>query len=389
MDLTEFAVGDGVDTSAVPKLQVAGIAATANVKNFYKTPDNLYSLKEEMPAESLDFVFNDGLINSTKFYKVLLKEWFYLVKVGGYLIIRFIPNKLLDSEKLRQEVGLLFKDGAKIAFFESDKFGKTQTCIVQKKASIRIENDSIDKWTFGIVTNGKRMEQVEKLIESIRKQKVPYYEIIVCGTYFDRKEPDFRYIPFSEHDDKGWITRKKNIICENAKYENLMILHDRFVLGSEWFEGMKRYGNYFDALSCVQLTEEGWRAGDWITSCCSGLPGVVALLDYRDWDKWGYLDGGLAIIKKSVWRHVKWDESLFWNQSEDVTMGHSLTAKGFLLRFNLHSSCKVPQWRHGKLPQIDFSSKTLGTFRGPLKRRLSCYFVRFKENIRELKGKLF
>ncbi|MBI2664957.1 glycosyltransferase family 2 protein [Candidatus Woesearchaeota archaeon] len=366
MDFQSFLNGSGVDASE---------KSAVNAPHFYRVPGNYYSLKEFAPAESLDFVFSENLINATKYYKILLKEWFLALKVGSYLVIRFSSNSILSAEKLRKEVKLLFRGNAEI--IQSD----SATFIVKKTNSVLIPNDSIDKWTFGIITNGKRNGDMENLIASVRKQNIPNYEIIVCGTYFERNEPFFRYIPFSEQDDRGWITKKKNIICEAAKYENIMVLHDRLSLNDGWFEGMQRYGNNFEVLSCVQHAAGNVRAADWVTSCCSQLPGIIALLDYRDWDSWIYPNGGLIMLKKSVWKNVKWNESLFWNQCEDVELGHRFTARGYVFRFNPYASCFTEHWRHGAIPAVSFNQKKFGGLQATLKERLACAWVRLKDRL--------
>ena len=87
--------------------------------------------------------------------------------------------------------------------------GEESYLVLSKERQALAPQDSIDSWTFGIITDGKRNEQVDTVIESIHAQNIPHYEIIVCGTYYDRQESHFSYIHFNEHDDKGWITRKK------------------------------------------------------------------------------------------------------------------------------------------------------------------------------------
>ena len=176
--------------------------------------------------------------------------------------------------------------------------------ICKKLETTKKEGDDINKWTFGIITKGDRNEWMEEMITAIRAQKIPEYEIIVCGTYFDRKEQDFKYIPFVDRDDKGWITKKKNLIAKEAKYENLCILHDRIVLDKGWFNGVKKYGNAFDLLCNKQtLRGEGIRAGDWLTYGYGTLdsPYGISELRYDDWDKYVYMGGQLSILKKSIW----------------------------------------------------------------------------------------
>ena len=75
MDITKYLLGKGVDVSRQPILK--------NCKHFFIEPNNLYFHKKIAPFESLDFVYSKNLINETKFFRILIKEWFYLCRVGG------------------------------------------------------------------------------------------------------------------------------------------------------------------------------------------------------------------------------------------------------------------------------------------------------------------
>jgi len=369
--INKYLNGKGVDVSLKKVLK------EKNIDHFYQEPSGLYSLKDKYKIESLNFIYSKDLINATKYYRILLKDWFNFIKVGGYLIIDFKENSLLDITKLRIEIITLFKEKAVIV----DRIGNN-ILIVQKKKTIKIPKDNINKWTIGIITNGKRNDVVEKFITSVRKQKIPEYEIIVCGTYFNREEKDFRYIPFSQHDDLGWITKKKNIICENAKYENIMILHDRFVLDNNWFKGMKKYGNQFEILSCPQITLDGIRAGDWMA-----MPGALYplrayyrlyLLDYNDWDENVFVVAGPIIFKKSVWKEIKWDETQFWSLKaiEDAIFAYEASLKGFVTRFNPHSKLLSLFWRNAVYPHIRKDKLKLGKPYGSEVRRSFWFLMR-------------
>jgi tRNA A37 methylthiotransferase MiaB len=74
-------------------------------------------------------------------------------------------------------------------------------------------------FTFGIITTGKD-EYIQKIVDSIHSQKIPHYEIIVVGKC-NIKDPYLYNVPFDEKCRKAWITKKKNIICKMAKYENI------------------------------------------------------------------------------------------------------------------------------------------------------------------------
>jgi len=350
--LEKYMRGEGVDLSKNRVLQ--------KTEHIYLEPNNFYSLRNYFKPESLDFLFFYG-INETKFYRILIKEMLIYCKLGGRIIIQIKNNKILNFDGLIKEVRLCIGDKGKIVCRKK----KSKVIIIKKITPLLKQNDSINKWSFGIITNGKKNEWVEKQIKAIKSQKISHYEIIVCGTYFNRKEKNFRYIPFNEKDDLGWITKKKNLICEVAKYENLCIMHDRIILDENWHKGMKKYGNYFEVLSCNIHNNLGERCGDWITyGNWFGKFPIIGLLGYKDNDKYGYLDGALYILKKSSWEKEKWDEKLFWNQSEDAKLSHEWYKKGIIVRFNPFSSCISLSWRHGKLPRYSLNKKKLGKYLG-------------------------
>ena len=43
--------------------------------------------------ESKTVVYSKGVVNLTDFFPILLKEWFFILKSGGYLVIDYLPNK--------------------------------------------------------------------------------------------------------------------------------------------------------------------------------------------------------------------------------------------------------------------------------------------------------
>src|SRR3989344_937846 len=213
---------------------------------------NLYRFSNRQDPESLDSLHVSGTL-PTNYIAIALKEWFFSVKKDGLLIITY-SSKNTSVDWIEKQFWWLFHGSYRI--IDHTVGGEWNRLTVQKTTPLNRKGDSITKWTFGIVTNGDRNEWVERMIVSIRKQKIPSYEIIICGNYYDRKEKDVVYIPFNERADRGWITRKKNLICEHARFENICVLHDRIVLDSNWLSGMKRYGNTFELLGCVQIDAE-------------------------------------------------------------------------------------------------------------------------------------
>lgn len=185
-----------------------------------------------------------------------------------------------------------------------------------------------DEWSFIIITQGKRNHILKQLVESIDKQNIPFYEIIVVGGEnqpYEGWSKKLKYIPFMEMDAKGWITRKKNVGVENSKYKNLCVLHDDLYLNDDWFETFKKWGNNFEV---ANLTISNRRSLSWFCEC----QGKNMLLEEGDWH-WDYYIGGHCILlKRFVWEKVKWDEKLFWGRREDVYYTWALRDVGFLPR---------------------------------------------------------
>jgi hypothetical protein len=217
----------------------------------------------------------------------------------------------------------------------------------------------MDKWTFGIITDGKRQEWVDNEIESIFNLNIPQTEVVICGAYAGKFKDRIKLVPV---DSKvAWICKKKNMIAENAKHENLVITHDKYLFDRDWHDGMKKYGNYFDVLSCVIKETDGRRSADWVTLGTHwDKIAHSAWLQYRDWDKYGYIGGGFYILKKSAWKKSKWDEKLLWNQAEDVKLSRDWYDRGVLARFNPDAECTILLMRHIGGGICAFNPKKLG-----------------------------
>lgn len=308
----------------------------------YIEPDNTYLLRNEAGVEAYDYLYSSGLINRTKYFRILLYEWFIVVKDGGRIIIDFEDNRILDSSGLMEEIGSLNLLKGRHMVEEQELPGGRKRVVIRKIASVKKPIGEIERWTFGVVTNGKRKEFIEKTIKSVRDLRIPYYEIILCGKYYGGLENDLRYIEFTDNDDKGWITKKKNLICENASYENIVIVHDRINFDINWFDGMKKWGPYYDVLSCfiyypsVDAMRVNWDTMGYFSTpeVLNRISAISGSLEPTDWDRHVFIGGPIIILKKSVWRLEKWNECLFWGESEDMELSHRQTKNGILLRFN-------------------------------------------------------
>jgi hypothetical protein len=241
-------------------------------------------------------------------------------------------------------------------------------------------------FTFGIITINN-IENINKVIDSIEIQNIPNYEIIIVGcnktfnltTLNKFKRENCLYIPFDETIYPGWITKKKNIITQNAKYENIVYMHDYVILDDNWYNGYLKYGNNFDIIVNVIQNSNGERFRDWVLNMffLRGLylinenrtmprinapdqwiqksehviekyhinPNIQAhFLSYDDdgkeWQKYIYISGTYWVAKKDVMDEFPLNENLMWAQSEDIDWCQRVRKK-YMFKCNKYSTCKL------------------------------------------------
>jgi len=184
------------------------------------------------------------------------------------------------------------------------------------------------KFTFGIITSEKNFKNtdfdfLDLIIKSIKDQNIPEYEIIVVGGKHIEGE-NVKHIKFDETIKNMWITRKKNLITENAKYENIVYMHDYICLLDNWYKCFLEYGDdFFICMNKIVNVDDISRVKDW----CLWSDDVNNFLksnrlvipyDVENLNKMMYIPGYYWVAKKSVMLENKLNEDLMWGQGEDV-----------------------------------------------------------------------
>lgn len=184
-------------------------------------------------------------------------------------------------------------------------------------------------FTFGIVTTNASSDNfnLSQLCYSIEQQNIPddQYEVIIVGGNTPYNTPQLRILPFYEDSRPGWITAKKNLITQSAKYDNIVYMHDYLVLSENWYKGFEMFGNDFDVCMTPIKNLDGTRYRDW-TIWPDDLTDVLGkwnsnyLLPYdiTHLSKYMYISGAYWIAKKSIMKKFPLDENLSWGESEDV-----------------------------------------------------------------------
>jgi glycosyltransferase involved in cell wall biosynthesis len=219
-------------------------------------------------------------------------------------------------------------------------------------------------FTFGIITVSNENNFIDSIIDSIERQNIPNYEIIVVGD-FKTNRNFTRVIKFDETIKKNWITRKKNIITNEAKYDNIVYLHDYIKFNDNWYKGQLISGDNFQVRVDRTLNLDGTRAGDWLL--CMWGDNVVAnivgstlscLLPYsiKNLSRHMYISCAYYIAKKNVMEEFPWDESLSWGESDDVEWSKRVRNK---YNFEINTNSIVQFMKQKDMPFTEPTGKIL------------------------------
>src|SRR5207249_9356231 len=84
---------------------------------------------------------------------------------------------------------------------------------------------------------------------------LPQVEVIFCGPCPPGAPRDerVRSIDLERPEPRGWISRKKNLLADAARFENVCLLHDRFVITPALATALREYGSCFSFLTFPQV----------------------------------------------------------------------------------------------------------------------------------------
>lgn len=229
-------------------------------------------------------------------------------------------------------------------------------------------------FTFGIITNADQSvnPSLFKAVQSIRDLHIPEYEIIIVGNKLNlerniiNNDGKIKFIDFNEKIKPAWITKKKNLITQHSKYDNIVYQHDYIYYDQDWYEGFKKFGDQFDVCMNKIVNQGGSRFRDWVLfpyHHCYELSNKYAYQAKQLWDyagiennecmlpynekrltKYQYVSGSYWVAKKYVMKNCLLDESLSWGQGEDVIWTMDVLNKYNLL-MNTGSTVYFDKWK--------------------------------------------
>jgi hypothetical protein len=228
------------------------------------------------------------------------------------------------------------------------------------------------EFTFGIITDGNVDDRLHQIIDSIEANCVPTYEIIVVGNSGVCRDRT-RVIPFDDSQKPGcWITRKKNIIVDEAAYENVVLLHDYIALDTDWYNGFVRFGENYDWCVSPIVNQDGSRFRDFTLFGYTYRFGETTIGNVEELDpyflshcllpytfrstpainQYLYISGSYYIIKRTLARENPLNEKLLACQGEDLDLTSRLHQKGILIKCNPYSRVRFlkqkepTDWEH-------------------------------------------
>ena len=128
------------------------------------------------------------------------------------------------------------------------------------------------KFTFSIITSDNSIDtHVEQTIDSIFRNNIPSesYEIIVIGGDgewydYEKHNGNVKWVAVDESLDENWYAKKKNMVVEFAKFDNIVYSHDYFLYDVNWYNGFLKFGDDWDICMCIHQAKEGHRFRDWL-----------------------------------------------------------------------------------------------------------------------------
>ena len=291
----------------------------------------------------------DEIIRFTKNCATLIIHAGSIHNASVWGIKSFISDKLnLNSKLISQDIISINE-----SFFEIE---------------IKRERFISKNWCIGIPTNGKKNVSILALLNSIQiaqnfllqKAKVEIdIEIIIVGKkdkLFDGY--DIRLFEQSLDENLPALGEKKYIIGNNATYENILFIHDRYTLDKSFFLGFEKWGYDFE-YATTQQYDTKHNIYDPILAIDNFNRANIQMRRINNQSypyNMLYVNGGLTIVKKSIIRKINFNPFLMHCEAEDIDFARRLNVSGIIPRFNPYSvaftSTDIDQSNLATLPKL-------------------------------------
>lgn len=248
--------------------------------------------------------------------------------------------------------------------FEVNKDNNNGITVYKKLKPLVIEADKgLNDWSFCIPVGPEDPTFLNKCVSRILELKIKKFEIILCGQphknfkYLDKVRVVGTDIPAPP----VHITRKKNVLAQEAKYGNLCILHDRVYLPLNFMDAMEKYGDLyafigFQSYYFVDRFNLIPRRYSDFGTIVSGINknfdlSTITKPNLELFDEmqyicqhpkrasfgYDYLTGSLYVCKRNLWINTPQNENLFWQEYEDIEHAVRASSNGIPSSINPHT----------------------------------------------------
>lgn len=309
----------------------------------------------DITGENLIFF---GIESDSPLAPLILWDAAHALPVGGTILL---AGETLEKSYLERGY---YNDGLVV-----ERKNSTGT-LLRKVKILPAEIDSgLNRWSFCIPTGPEDATLLNVVVKRILELNIQEKEILLCG----RPGGNFKYwdqVRIVGEDISAppvQISRKKNRLAQEARYENLCILHDRVFLPRDFYHAIQKFGDNFSitTFQCLYFDDK-WNAlprrySD-IGMFMSPIDGVPLGLSrgsgnnlspfspsvFPEFEATGfiysnarryereryYTTGSLYLAKRSVWLKCPQDDSKVWAEFEDIEHSHRASLMGIPSRVN-------------------------------------------------------
>jgi hypothetical protein len=271
-------------------------------------------------------------------WQLALDELVRLVSPGGHLILKYRQNRNLTNFAIKSQ--LWRRANAHVELIEEDTADEVTTSIFKiERESFAAYSDK--RWSFVVLAQGDRTSNVVNFLKSIEAASSKNeYEVLISGPeQKEFEEFSVRYLQGTYSTALAEVSKKKRDAIEACRFNNVCILHDRYVLHKDFFLGFEKFGYDFDFVAVRQAYE----TGDVFPFYCATADTrfiwstPIKCQDFNRVRDSQYVNGGFMVFKRESVRSIGFNPLLLWGQAEDVELSRFFFLHGMPPRVNLFS----------------------------------------------------
>lgn len=229
--------------------------------------------------------------------------------------------------------------------------------ILEYKVNFEVSHDLNIGWSGGIIYSGNssEIELLNKAVRGLYSQEEfnkSNSEIVICGpsngdySFLSNYPDSLRvvYLDDVSKDGRFLISKKKNFLINNLKFENCILIHSRIQFEPNT---LKNLNTNFEFISPQVNLIEGDVKKRYIDFNHMGsydptriTVGKLVSSNYKPHCylnklKYGqvYIDGGCMIFKRSILIKIPLNNNLAWFENEDVELASRLHNSGYLIDY--------------------------------------------------------